>query len=114
MTRLNDPILPGIAATAYERYLRTDELLALQKAPADVVHHDEHLFQAVHQTSELWLKFACQEVEAATALADADNAAGAVRLLRRANDSLRIVTSQLHMLEHMNPVDYAVVRTALG
>jgi tryptophan 2,3-dioxygenase len=49
------PILPGTAATDYERYLRTDELLSLQKAPNAVVHRDEHLFQTVHQASELWL-----------------------------------------------------------
>jgi tryptophan 2,3-dioxygenase len=34
--------------------------------------------------------------------------------VRRANDCLSLVTAQLYMLEHMNPVDYAVVRTALG
>jgi len=33
---LNDPILPGPGATDYERYLRTDELLALQKTPAQM------------------------------------------------------------------------------
>ena len=42
------PILPGTAASDYERYLRTDELLSLQKEPADVAHRDEHLFQVVH------------------------------------------------------------------
>jgi len=114
MTRLNEPILPGTAATDYERYLRTDELLALQKSPADAVHRDEHLFQAVHQTSELWLKFACGEIEAATVLAGDGQPAAAVRLLRRSNDALSYVIDQLHMLEHMSPADYAVVRTALG
>jgi tryptophan 2,3-dioxygenase len=114
MTDLNKPVLPGGAATDYERYLRTDELLALQKDPDQTVHHDEHLFQAVHQTSELWLKLACQEIERAAAFVESDAAAAAARLLRRANDALAIVTAELHMLEHMNPVDYAVVRTALG
>jgi tryptophan 2,3-dioxygenase len=38
----------------------------------------------------------------------------ATRLLRRANDCMELITAQLHMLEHMSPVDYAVVRTALG
>jgi tryptophan 2,3-dioxygenase len=114
MSELSKPILPGGAATDYERYLRTDELLALQKTDAEVVHHDEHLFQAVHQTSELWLKLACQEIEAATAFMHADGVPAAVRLMRRANDALALVTEALHMLEHMNPVDYAVVRTALG
>src|SRR5258708_36844631 len=27
---------------------------------------------------------------------------------------MALITAQLHMLEHMSPVDYAVVRTALG
>jgi tryptophan 2,3-dioxygenase len=79
-----------------------------------VVHRDEHLFQAVHQSSELWLKLACREIEDATALVGADRADAATRLLRRANDCMRLITSQLHMLEHLSPVDYAVVRTALG
>src|SRR6516225_10259033 len=92
------PILPGCAATDYERYLRTDELLSLQKTADAVVHHDEHLFQAVHQSSELWLKLACVEVEAATALLNADGVAAAVRLLRRANGCMRLITEQLLML----------------
>src|SRR5215216_635778 len=114
MTHLNDPILPGTAATDYERYLRTDELLSLQKKADEVVHHDEHLFQTVHQASELWLKLACLEIESAIELIREERATAAVRLLRRANDALGLVTNQLHMLEHMSPSDYAVVRSALG
>jgi tryptophan 2,3-dioxygenase len=114
MSELSKPVLPGTAATDYERYLRTGELLSLQKPDAEVVHHDEHLFQAVHQASELWLKLACQEIETATALVGHGRVPAAVRLLRRANDVMRLLIEQLHMLEHMNPVDYAVVRTALG
>jgi tryptophan 2,3-dioxygenase len=110
----NRPILPGTAATDYERYLRTDELLALQKNPQDVVHRDEYLFQTVHQSSELWLKLACLEIEDATSLISQDAIAEAIRLMRRANDCLSLIIDQLHMLEHMSPVDYAVVRTALG
>jgi len=34
----------------YERYLRTDELLALQKLPEERAHHDELLFQTTHQS----------------------------------------------------------------
>ena len=109
------PILPGTAPTDYERYLRTDELLSLQKTPDEVVHRDEHLFQTVHQSSELWLKLACLELEQATRAASAgDGVAAAIRLLRRANDCMSLITAQLHMLDHLSPVDYAVVRTALG
>ena len=114
MSDLNEPILPGTATTDYERYLRTDELLSLQKTPAEVVHHDEHLFQAVHQSSEIWLKLACLEIDAATSLVENARPASAVRLLRRASDALNHITGQLTMLEHMSPSDYAIVRTALG
>jgi tryptophan 2,3-dioxygenase len=114
MTDLNEPVLPGTAASDYERYLRTDELLSLQKTPAEVVHRDEHLFQAVHQSSELWLKLACLEIDAAVPLVDSDRAAAGTRLVRRAADAMLLITSQLTMLEHMSPSDYAVVRTALG
>jgi len=108
------PILPGTAPTDYERYLRTDELLSLQKTSDEVTHRDELLFQTVHQSSELWLKLACTELEEATTLLAGDGAVAATRLIRRANDCMSLVTDQLHMLEHLNPVDYAVVRTALG
>ncbi len=114
MSDLNEPVLPGTAATDYERYLRTDELLALQKTPEQVVHRDEHLFQAVHQSSELWLKLACQEIEDAANLVEGDRVSASTRLVRRANDAMTLITQHLHMLEHMSPVDYAVVRTALG
>jgi tryptophan 2,3-dioxygenase len=111
---LHKPVLPGHAPSDYERYLRTDELLALQKTPAEVVHHDEHLFQAVHQASELWLKLAATEIEEATTLVAADAVVAAVRLIHRANDCMDLITAQLHMLDHLSPIDYAVVRTALG
>jgi tryptophan 2,3-dioxygenase len=108
------PILPGRGATDYERYLRTDELLSLQKESHDVVHHDEHVFQTVHQSSELWLKLASIEIETATMLVSRDEVSAAVRLLRRATDIMLLVIDQLHLLEHFSPVDYAVVRTVLG
>ena len=108
------PILPGTAPTDYERYLRTEELLSLQKTPAEVVHRDEHLFQTVHQASELWLKLACLELDQATALLGGDSVAAATRLLRRANECMSLLTAQLHMLDYLSPVDYAIVRTALG
>ena len=111
---LSKPILPGTAGSDYERYLRTDELLALQKTADEVAHRDEHLFQAVHQSSELWLKLACTELDEAAALVAGDGVVAATRLLRRSIDCMELITGQLHMLEHMSPVDYAVVRTALG
>ena len=103
MSDLAKPILPGTAGSDYERYLRTDELLALQKTADEWVHRDELLFQSVHQTSEIWLKLAWNEAEEATRLIEAGDLAAAIRLLRRSNDCFKLVTAALEMLEHMSP-----------
>jgi tryptophan 2,3-dioxygenase len=114
MNELAKPILPGVGGSDYERYLRTDALLALQKGADEWVHRDELLFQTVHQSSELWLKLAWNEVEEAGALTKAGDIQAANRLLRRAVDCLKIVTDALDMLEHMSPWEYTEVRKVLG
>ena len=114
MTELAKPILEGEGASDYERYLRTDELLSLQKTPAEWIHRDELLFQSVHQTSEIWLKLAWNEIEEAGRLVADGQLAAAIRLLRRANDCFKLVTSTLDMLEHMSPWEYTEVRKVLG
>jgi tryptophan 2,3-dioxygenase len=108
------PILPGAGGSDYERYLRTDELLVLQKGPDEWVHRDELLFQTVHQSSELWLKHAWVEVEEATRLVEARDVAAALRLLRRANESLSYVVGFLEHLELMSPWEYQEIRRVLG
>src|SRR5580765_7619879 len=111
----SEPILPGTAASDYERYLRTDELLALQKSPEELSHRDELLFMTVHQSSELWLKLAAFEVETAVGLLQDGELGGALRLLRRAHDCMKNVIGALDMLEHLSPWEYtAFVRPLLG
>jgi tryptophan 2,3-dioxygenase len=110
----SQPILPGAAASDYERYLRSDELLALQKTAAEWVHRDELLFQVVHQSSELWLKLCWHDVAEATRLVGAGEIGGALRVLRRAALSLRYITQQLDMLEQMSPWEYQEIRRVLG
>jgi tryptophan 2,3-dioxygenase len=114
MPKLNEPVLPGTAATDYERYLRTDELLALQKPVTEMAHRDELLFQTIHQSAELWLKLACFEVGTATAALNRDEIWRAVRLLRRASAALDQVSSATMQLEHIAPWDYHAMRPALG
>ncbi len=114
MENYEEPILSGRGASDYERYIRTDELLSLQKSPSEMAHRDELLFQTVHQSAELWLKLAGVEIEEATRLMTRGELAGCSRLLTRASDVLDLLTRDLHMLEHMAPWDYQQVRTALG
>ena len=109
------PILPGAGESDYERYLRTDELLVLQKPAEERAHHDELLFQVVHQSSELWLKLAWNEIESATAHLQAGEIAPALRMLRRSVLGLKLSTDQLDMLELMSPWEYTSgVRPVLG
>jgi len=108
------PILEGPGGSDYERYLRTDELLALQKRPDEWVHRDELLFQTVHQSSELWLKHAWNEVEEATRLIESRDIAAAQRLLRRACAAVKYVDGFLEHLEQMSPWEYQEVRRVLG
>jgi tryptophan 2,3-dioxygenase len=109
-----EPILAGAGESDYERYLRTDELLALQKAADEWVHRDELLFQTVHQSSELWLKHAWNEVEEATRLIESRDLAAAQRLLRRACAAIKYVEGFLEHLEQMSPWEYQEVRRVLG
>ena len=108
------PILPGAAPSDYERYLNTEELLALQKGPDQWVHRDELLFQVVHQSSELWLKLASSDVDEATRQVEAGEIEEAARLLRRPLRSLRYATDQLDMLEELSPWEYQEIRKVLG
>jgi tryptophan 2,3-dioxygenase len=114
MSEMNTPVLPGRGASDYERYLRTDELLELQKTADERVHHDELLFQTVHQASELWLKLACTEVDEAAAAVQRGTPAPAIRLLRRAVLCLQYVTTGLEMLNQMDPWEYQQIRVVLG
>ena len=110
----SQPLLPGEGASDYERYLRTDELLALQKSPQEQAHRDELLFQTVHQASELWLQLAWTEAEQATRLIETGELQAAERLLRRSLSCLDYVISQLELLEALSPWEYQAIRKVLG
>jgi tryptophan 2,3-dioxygenase len=110
----SQPLLAGEGASDYERYLRTDDLLALQKRPEEQVDRDELLFQTVHQASELWLKLAWTEAEEATRLIERGELEPAERLLRRAHGCLDYVIAQLEMLEALSPWEYQAIRKVLG
>jgi len=100
--------------TDYEKYIRTEELLALQKAPDRLACHDELQFQIVHQVAELWMKLAEHEALAAARALVEDNAPRAVRLLARMAGALKLLLEQLSMLDTMAPRDYMTIREALG
>lgn len=120
-------------ASDYERYIHTGELLGLQKGSADLINHDELLFQVTHQAAELWMKAALHDLSEAERLMLA--AAGqerppavsagalslrypplgrAVTLIQRAAGIIVSLTDQIRILEGMAPADYHQIRLALG
>ena len=107
-------ILDGLGNSDYERYIRTDELLALQKGPDEWLHRDELLFTVTHQSSELWLKLAVSEIGEALRLLHEGRFQPALRLLHRVEMCIGYTIVQLDMLEQMTPWDYQQVRKALG
>jgi tryptophan 2,3-dioxygenase len=109
-----EQILSGEGKDDYARYMRTDELLSLQRRPEEVVHRDELLFQVVHQSTELWLKLASSELEEATGLVRSGGLDAAIELLRRATLGVELVTGQLDMMRFLSPWDFQTIRTILG
>src|SRR5579863_2489129 len=111
---MRTPILPGTGASDYERYLRTDELLALQKPPEEMLHPDELTFQVTHQASELLMKGAAWELDRARRCILEGDFRNAVRLVRRANKMLAHPLRMLAILETITPYEYHVIRAGLG
>jgi len=114
MDDLKKPILPGKGASDYERYLRTDELLSLQKAPEEFLHQDELTFQVIHQASELLLKGVAWELGRARHGIEQGDFSNAASLIRRANQMLDYPIALLHVLETITPCDYHIIRAGLG
>src|ERR1700689_1570298 len=108
------PILSGKGATDYERYLHTDQLLALQKSPEELLHQDEMTFLVVHQGSELLMKGAAFELGRALEALEHADYGNTTRLIRRAISLIEPPIDLLHILETISPYDYHLIRAGLG
>jgi len=103
-----------MALTDYEKYIRTEGLLALQKQPDELSCHDEMQFQIVHQVAELWMKLIEFEVRHMAELLAEDRLALATSTLRRIGRVQRLAMVQLDLLDTMSPKAYMTVRAGLG
>lgn len=104
--------VPG--QTVYEKYLRTEELLSLQKPEEQLVHHDELQFQVVHQVFELWWKEADFELRTVRKLLQEFNVPQALRLMQRVVQIQHLMLANLRMLETMSPWDFHGFRLVLA
>lgn len=103
-----------MALTDYEKYIRTEELLALQKAPEALSCHDELQFQIVHQAHELYMKLIEHELRFACQLLETRDVARAVTSLGRVTKVQRVLLASIDLLDTMAPTDYMTIRAGLG
>jgi len=107
-------VLEGKGNSDYEKYLNIVDLLACQKSPEELVHHDEMMFQIVHQTAELWMKLEIHEVGRAKELIANEDCLAATVLMNRVIEVQKVLIQQIHILETMSPWDYQTIRRILG
>jgi tryptophan 2,3-dioxygenase len=106
------PILEGKGKTDYERYIRTEELLALQKSVDQLSNPEERLFQSTHQAAEIWLKHVDYEIDRAAEMIGRHEEELAADLLLRCARIMDMLRDSIVILETMAPADYHVIRTS--
>ena len=97
---------------SYGKYLHLPQILTAQHRLSD--QHDEMLFIIIHQASELWLKLAGFEVEAAIRNVKNDDFRHAFKVFARVKLILTQLTQSWAILSTMTPVDYLKFRDSLG
>ena len=100
--------------TDYEKYIRTEELLSLQKSPDTLTCHDELQFQVVHQAHELYMKLIDHELRFVAELLGKNDVARATTQLGRVARVQRVLLQSVDLLDTLAPTDYMTIRTGLG
>jgi tryptophan 2,3-dioxygenase len=97
---------------SYGDYLSLETLLNAQKPYSDT--HDEMLFIIQHQTSELWMRLAIHELQAARDRLLKGETRQAFKMLARVARIFEQLNSAWDVLRTMTPSDYTAFRDALG
>ena len=97
---------------SYGDYLRIDRILGAQEPLSDA--HDELLFIIQHQTSELWMKLAIHELDAARRMIAESRAREAFKMLARIARIFEQLNNAWDVLRTMTPSDYTTFRDSLG
>ncbi len=108
----NDPTDYSPAAMSYGDYLRMDAILSAQHPLSDA--HDEMLFIIQHQTSELWMRLALHEIDAARKTIATGDLRPAFKMLTRVARIFDQLNSAWDVLRTMTPSEYTHFREALG
>jgi tryptophan 2,3-dioxygenase len=98
----------------YEKYIRTEELLNLQKSDQELCCEDELTFQVVHQIAELHFKLIIQYLKLTIQAMKTNQLEEAERQLHRVNIHLSQLPAVFNMVKVINPIDYHTIRLSLG
>lgn len=117
MTKPYDPAHEGAQMSfdgrmAYADYLHLDKILGAQVPISKA--HDEMLFIVQHQTSELWMRLAVHELNAARTAIVEDNLPHAFKMLARVSRIFEQLNNAWDVLRTMTPSDYTEFRDTLG
>ena len=97
----------------YGGYLRLPDMLKLQSPQCSPGCHDEMLFIIVHQNMELSFKLMLHEVDSLFVLMPMGETRKAVGRFARLNEILKVLESDLGVLETMSPVEFTRFRDQL-
>ena len=94
---------------SYGDYLQIDRILTAQHPMTGA--HDEMLFIIQHQTSELWMKLALHELDAARRAIAEDRVREAFKMLARIARIFEQLNNAWDVLRTMTPSDYSIRNT---
>ena len=97
---------------SYGDYLGLERLLACQEPRS--ARHDEMLFIVIHQATELWLKLALHELNAAKAHIQSDDLPPAFKMLARVSRIQAQLIQSWDVLSTLTPADYMTFRNVIG
>jgi len=97
---------------SYGDYLQLGSILNAQQPLSDA--HDEMLFIIQHQTSELWMRLALHEIDAARNLLARHELPPAFKMLTRVSRIFDQLNSAWDVLRTMTPSEYTMFRETLG
>jgi tryptophan 2,3-dioxygenase len=97
---------------SYTDYLGLDQILSAQNPRSTA--HDEMLFIIQHQVSELWLRLAIYELDAARDLIAKNQVRPAFKMLSRVARIFEQLNNAWDVLRTMTPSEYTEFRSDLG
>jgi tryptophan 2,3-dioxygenase len=117
MTKVIDPGQEGAKMSfkddmSYGDYLQMDKILSAQNPLSNA--HDEMLFIIQHQTSELWMRLAIHELNAARKILIGNQLEPAFKMLSRVARIFDQLNSAWDVLRTMTPSEYTAFRESLG